>query len=117
MIDRTSTVPTGTCIKAGGPVLTSRGLAARFVTYRRAYCASTVDVVAGVDRVIGPRKCCVVTTFGFSSPALAAGHTAEFKPRPLLICILASVIVYIFISIVLLLQWLLKCDTRTAESL
>jgi hypothetical protein len=52
------------------------------------------DVVAGVGRVVGPRKCRVVTTSRFSSPA--AAHTAEYKPRPLLICILASAIVLYF---------------------
>ncbi len=47
---------------AGGPILTSRGLAARFVAYRHVHCATTVDVAGGV---VGPRKWGVVTTSRF----------------------------------------------------
>ena len=86
--------------------LTSRGLVARFVTYRHAYCATTVDVAVGI---VDPRKYHVVTMTRFTDLVrLQQGQTAEYKPRPLLTCILASAIVLYF--------HINGADTRTEKS-
>jgi len=58
-------------------------------------CSTTVAVAVGV---VGPKES-VVWSQRLDLVLLQQGQTAEYKPRPLLICILASAIVlhsYVF---------------------